>query len=240
MKVTRFLFFTFLLCWGFQPKAISKEKRPFGFQPIYIEGSPLSKFDEDNTLEVIFPAKMIGPDKSGYNFEAELPPGTIKTISYEVKFSPDFDFVKGGKLPGLCGGNVASGGERANGKGFSARVMWKEDGRVISYVYHMNQKENYGDVFVWVDPFSVPLYFLKDTWQKVKMVVKLNDVGKSNGMIQGYLNKELVFEEKDFMFRNNERIQVDKLCFNTFFGGDNKTWAPQKKMKLWIKNLEVE
>lgn len=50
------------------------------------------------------------------------------TLEYDVKLAPDFDCVKGGKLPGMAGG-------RSNGRGcgggadpsdcFSVRMMWR-------------------------------------------------------------------------------------------------------------------
>jgi hypothetical protein len=53
-------------------------------------------------------------------------------ISYEVAFDSGFDWVKGGKLPGLRGGpdpNNCSGGNQANGTNcFSSRLMWRTDG----------------------------------------------------------------------------------------------------------------
>ncbi len=53
-------------------------------------------------------------------------------ISYEVAFDSGFDWVKGGKLPGLRGGpdpNNCSGGNQANGTNcFSSRVMWRKAG----------------------------------------------------------------------------------------------------------------
>ena len=53
-------------------------------------------------------------------------------ISYEVAFDSGFDWVKGGKLPGLRGGpdpNNCSGGNQANGTNcFSTRLMWRTNG----------------------------------------------------------------------------------------------------------------
>jgi len=53
-------------------------------------------------------------------------------VTYEVAFEADFDWVKGGKLPGLRGGpdpNNCSGGNQANGTNcFSSRVMWRTNG----------------------------------------------------------------------------------------------------------------
>jgi hypothetical protein len=53
-------------------------------------------------------------------------------LSYEVAFDANFDWVKGGKLPGLRGGlttSGCSGGSKSNGAScFSSRVMWRQNG----------------------------------------------------------------------------------------------------------------
>lgn len=52
-------------------------------------------------------------------------------LSYEVAFDTDFDFVKGGKMPGLRGGpdpDGCSGGNASSGSNcFSSRVMWRKN-----------------------------------------------------------------------------------------------------------------
>ncbi len=53
-------------------------------------------------------------------------------VSYEIAFDAGFDWVKGGKLPGLRGGlnsTGCSGGNKADGLDcFSSRLMWRKNG----------------------------------------------------------------------------------------------------------------
>lgn len=52
-------------------------------------------------------------------------------VTRQVAFSDDFDFVNGGKLPGIYGGTgVCSGGIRNTGC-FSARLMWRTGERAL-------------------------------------------------------------------------------------------------------------
>jgi hypothetical protein len=64
-------------------------------------------------------------NSSGSAFQSML-------VSYEVAFDSGFDWVKGGKLPGLRGGpdpDHCSGGVQANGTNcFSSRLMWRPNG----------------------------------------------------------------------------------------------------------------
>src|SRR3546814_10560690 len=62
-----------------------------------------------------------------------------------VRFPSDFEFAKGGKLPGLYAGEAPSGGEKVSGKdGWSIRLMWREDGEGELYEYVYNKKGKYG------------------------------------------------------------------------------------------------
>jgi len=64
-------------------------------------------------------------NSSGNAFQSML-------LSYEVAFDFGFEWVKGGKLPGMRGGpdpNNCSGGNQATGTNcFSSRVMWRTNG----------------------------------------------------------------------------------------------------------------
>lgn len=64
-------------------------------------------------------------NSSGSAFQSML-------LSYEVAFDFGFDWVKGGKLPGIRGGpdpTTCSGGNQATGTNcFSSRVMWRTNG----------------------------------------------------------------------------------------------------------------
>lgn len=54
-------------------------------------------------------------------------------LEYEVYFPGSFDFVMGGKLPGMHGGNLQCSGYSSvpNGNNcFSTRLMWRENGEV--------------------------------------------------------------------------------------------------------------
>jgi len=93
-------------------------------------------------LRVNFATGKIGPGEGGAGWRWPIGTHEKTELSHTMRFSYDFDFAEGGKRPGLCGGpeNV-SGGRPANGiNGFSARLMWRTDGRGEAYVYHKNQK----------------------------------------------------------------------------------------------------
>lgn len=240
MLKSSFHIFCFVVFFTSSATTQATIEKPFGFETLYTEGSSLSHFEEPSLLVSFFPANIYGNETSGFSFGSRLKSSESQTLSYEVKFSDDFYFVKGGKLPGICGGKNASGGNRATGKnGFSARLMWRADGRLVSYVYHVNQEDQYGDDFQWLDAQQKPIFIKRGQWHSIKITVGVNSLKQKNGFMKGSFNGLPAFSKTDFVFRTIDKIKADRLCFNTFFGGDDSSWAPKKQEKLWIRNLEV-
>ena len=59
-------------------------------------------------------------------------------------FGAEFDFVKGGKLPGLFGGHMSCSGGAESEDCFSTRFIWKEDGAGGVYCYLPNKQVSHG------------------------------------------------------------------------------------------------
>ncbi|HBJ83269.1 MAG TPA: hypothetical protein DDZ88_05230 [Verrucomicrobiales bacterium] len=191
---------------------------------------------ENKWLRVNFATGKIGPEEGGAGWRMPFGKHEAAEMSYTLRFSQDFDFVKGGKLPGLCGGpeNV-SGGRPANGKnGFSARLMWRRDGRGEAYVYHKNQKDDYGDSFAFPAEFRFPT----DTPVKVRIALSMNTLGKSDGTLRVWIDEKLLVERSDMEWRSVDTFGVDGLYFETFHGGGDKTWAPTKPS--WVEFTEMK
>ena len=99
-------------------------------------GNPERLKVRDNAIELAFKKHMHGSG-SGAAFRAnpwkKLPSDTV-TLSYDVFFPSTFEWVKGGKLPGVCFGSdpkgCATGGEWSPNEG-SFRLMWREDGQLL-------------------------------------------------------------------------------------------------------------
>lgn len=199
--------------------------RAFGFTPMYEEGSSQSYFEKPNEFISVFPSNTYGPRGSGYNFKAHIAPSLSKVISYDVKFDEDFNFAKGGTLPGLCS-NIKPEGK----SGFATHLMWGVDGQV-----HGKINETMYD---W-ESHQVALNFQKGVWHNIQIAVQMNDIGRNNGFIVGYFDKEVAFIKKGLNLREIETMTIDRLCFNTFFGGDDPTWASVKKEKLSLRGVKV-
>lgn len=208
-----------------------------GFEGGVKEGRTATKESEGRKwLRVNFAKGQIGPGKGGAGWRWPIDRRESAELIYTLRFSEDFDWVKGGKLPGLCGGpeNV-SGGRRADGtNGFSARLMWRRDGRGEAYVYHKNQEGDYGDSFDFPDDFRFPT----DQPVTVRMTVTMNTPSTRDGSLRVWITLEgeperLMVKRSDLEWRAADTFGVDGFYFETFHGGGDRSWAPTKP--CWVE-----
>jgi len=207
-------------------------------------------FDPDKkkyVLQVVYPANKFGNDQSGAQWPTYLDKSYERLIvSYDVKFSQNFQFVKGGKLPGLIGGHREghphsnlTGGHRPNGKdGWSGRIMWRRDGNIVQYVYHPDQPDKWGQDFPWMIN-GKPARFTPGKWHNLKTEIVMNTPGQKNGIIRSWLDGEKALEITTLRFRDIPTIGIDALYFSTFYGGDDKTWCPTSETKSYFDNFAI-
>lgn len=200
-------------------------------------------------LRVRYPKDAFGVDFSGAQWRSRFTKPVDRVLySYEVRFSDEFDFKKGGKLPGVVGGSkkgspnsTVTGGYRADGfNGFSVRNMWRADGRLVQYVYHVNARNDYGDDFQWLDTQGKPVYLQRGRWYGLKTCLSLNEVSQSNGEIHSWLDGVKVLSQKGLEFRKVKSIAIDSFFFSTFLGGDDFSWGPLIEGSAEFKNLKIE
>ena len=196
-------------------------------------------------LRVQYAAGQIGTDKGGcawrWPFASKDNPSA--ELQYYVTFEPGFEFVKGGKLPGLCGGpeNISGGKPVTGREGWSARLMWRADGRGQAYVYHMNQPGKWGDEFNFPPDFRFPI----GQRVGVRIRVAMNTVGSPDGTLQVWItlpgkDAALLVDHHDMAWRSVPSIGVDSLMFETFHGGSDTSWAPKKDCAARFSQIAVK
>ena len=194
----------------------------------------------DNATSVIqafYPANSINPaqdPQGGAQFYASpLPVSSARNVSlsYNVFFPVDFDWVLAGKLPGLYGGHTAcSGGDEALDC-FSTRLMWREGGVGELYLVrflHMWKTEDLTQLFFWeqyapkdkqtsalcADSQSTcdsayglsmgrgSFTWAAGGWTSVTQTVYLNSPGQQDGQFTLDVNGERVMERSDVFYRD--------------------------------------
>jgi len=209
-----------------------------------LEVRPLSEGPFSEVLRVYYPAGSASPSVSrsqgvalgGGQFYADLnlPAQTALRLSYAVRFSEDFDFVKGGKLPGLYGGTGNSGGKIPDGTdGFSTRLMWRRAGAGELYVY-LSTSEKYGtslDRGAWT--------FEPGVWYRIEQEIVLNQPDQADGRARVWVDGERVINQEGLQFRTVDALKIDGLFFSTFFGGGDASWSTPKDVYVDFADFSV-
>lgn len=185
---------------------------------------------EDPFLRVSYPSgsasptvhREVGAPIGGANFYARLGmrPRDSLHLRYCVRFPEGFDFVKGGKLPGLFGGTAINGGNVPDGEdGLSTRYMWRKDGDGEIYAYLPASIEH--GTSLGRGTFRLQT----GRWYSLEQGVELNVPGKNDGRIRVWVDGELVMDVGGLVFRDVEALKIEGIFFSTFFGGGDPTWA---------------
>jgi Polysaccharide lyase 14 len=146
-----------------------------------------------------------------------------------LRFVDGFDFSEGGKLPGIGATNndsypPAGGGAPTNG--YSSRHMWLDysgvPGTCVAYTYHPSQSGTYGDNETFGQPFTV------GQWHVVTQRLAVNQVGQSDGILQGALDDgdagQPTLDEQSYVWRNAADWLTNRFMLSVFRGGSGTDW----------------
>ena len=206
-------------------------------------GKALCKFSKQNvlisgsTLTVVYPQGSSAPSAGAPYGGAQLcvpsAAGTSSeaTLNYDLRFPVGFQFIKGGKLPGLYGGKPPFSGGKHNPDGWSMRLMWRENGTAEIYGY-ISTSTGYGD-----DWTGGGLKFQADgQWHHISEHVRLNTPGQSDGYATlSYDGTEYI--HKDGIAVTTTNTPITGLYFSTFYGGHDSTWSPTADMHIDFANF---
>jgi len=184
-----------------------------------LQGGDRLKVDTTERLRFYLPAGMVGSANTGGIIKAKIAGKNNYTFEYGIRFDSGFPWSKGGKVPGFSGGAGYTGGAPAwDGDGFSVRLMWREGGRIIPYVYHYNQPDEFGDTF------GETLGYFTDLKEHIiKYYAVLNTGANPDGILKIYLDGVQVFEKRDLVYRTDESL-IDTAHLAIFAGGSDATW----------------
>jgi hypothetical protein len=195
---------------------------------------------DGRVLRVAYPQGGVGAGTNGggVQFKCALGAKTDSAYAeYRIKFGAGFDFVKGGKLPGLCGGQCNTGGDKCTGTdGWSARYMWRADGKAVVYLYDMMMREYGADIDLNHPDF---FYFEPGVWYTIRQFIQMNDPDIRNGRIKVWIDGEEMLDYRYAKFRSTENLKINLLYFSTFFGGGTSSWAPTKDEHIFFDDIRA-
>ena len=177
-------------------------------------------------LRVTYVGGAYGPNDGGVQFK--VPFGVAYDelyLAYRIRFAANFDFVKGGKVPGLVGGTAPTGCV-SDSAGFSARGMWRTGGAAVQYVYYPEKINACGDDFAYAAGATATT-FSPGVWHTVEHHVRMNNAGQHDGILEAWFDGQQVLSDSAFLYRIvGATFGIDTFYFSTFFGGSDTTWAP--------------
>lgn len=210
----------------YKQESIAKDWPGLNWEHLYGRGEIVDEAENSHgkVLQIFYPKGGVGPGEGGGQFEVKLPPTDEYWLSYDVKFVDGFDFRKGGKLPGLTsgGGKYTGGVHPGNGEGWSARYMWRREGKAVIYFYWV---ENQGD---WgMDLELNGEKFQPGTWHRLTQHIKINSPEKADGFMEVWFDGRKSLVKNDIRFRIGDQGRIDSIYFSTFHGGNSKDWGPR-------------
>ncbi|ORX81949.1 hypothetical protein K493DRAFT_320546 [Basidiobolus meristosporus CBS 931.73] len=234
-----------LNAWGIEKIAFGKDNYQFVKDPA--GGS-------DMVLRVFYPQGSRTPTspgkQGGVGFYADpIQLQDEATLEYQVYFPENFNFVKGGKLPGFYGGSGDCTQDSRNGnRCFSTRFMWRDggDGEVYSYAPDKQASE-----YCHIPPETVcnPQYgdslargsfkFTPGKWSVVRQSIRLNTVGKQDGLLKVWMDGQLVIDYNQMVFRVQPDAKLSGILFHTFFGGADPSYRTPVNTYTYFKEVTL-
>ena len=222
-------------------EVVSRDER-LGFAPL-----------QGQALRVVIPHNStLGLDMR-YNFKDKLgrEPEEIY-FRYYLRFADDWHpTVDGGKLPGIAGTYDTTktgggwGGEKSDGtNGWSMRGSFLREAdagssfhdlvAVGNYAYHADMQDYYGEHWPWS---RAGLGYLKrNRWYCIEQYVKMNTVGRKDGVLRVWVDGMPAFEKTDIRYRTIDSLKIEKIWMNVYHGG---TKPPGRDLHLYIDNVVI-
>lgn len=180
------------------------------------------KVSGDNTIIVSYPKWSYKPSWNvvgGAWFLYDIGQSTDSAqLDFNIELDPKFNFVKWGKIAGLCGGNCPRGLD-GNMEWFSTIFSWKRWGLLDMNIIYPGSK-SYG-VNLW------EAIWVLVPWNKYKLSqrITLNTPGKADGVLVIYVSGQKVFEKRNYVFRNTQEVKINGLIFSSFFWWSDVSWS---------------
>ncbi|KAK9767026.1 hypothetical protein K7432_003462 [Basidiobolus ranarum] len=208
----------------------------------------------DMALQVFYPRGSRTPTspgkQGGVGFYADPVQLQDKaTLEYQVYFPKGFNFVQGGKLPGFYGGSGdCTRDSRDGNRCFSTRFMWRNGGEGEIYSYAPDKQAS---EYCNIPPDSVcnsqygdslargSFKFTPGKWSTVRQSLRLNTVGKQDGVMKVWMDGQLVINYTQMVFRTKQNSRISGLLFHTFFGGASPSYRTPVDTYTYFKNVKL-
>lgn len=228
----------------------------------YIYGKEQVKFINtkgyENSIKVEYPIGSYSPSAGeisgfgGFDFYSQphVLPDTTICFKFDVNFDGNFNWVKGGKLPGFWIGDIGASGGNHDINGYSFRLAWKSNGTCEVYLYiPQNQNTDYynqegyinNDIYgdsLWRGVFQ----FYKNKWNSIIISSSLNTFRKGIPINDGKLEITINNITKYFnhlQWTEDPSHKINGIMMDTFFGGSDASWATPITTWSYFRNFNL-
>jgi hypothetical protein len=156
---------------------------------------------------------------------------TSACLSYHVLFPSNFDFQRGGALPGITGADAGPQGDT-----FVARLAWRPKAAGGATV---RVAENGATRALPVERSGFD--FPRGRWVKLEQEVVLNTPKKNDGTLRVWVDGTLAIDRTDIAFRAKPDVAMSGVSVDVFYGSapdDTQAMAP-KETKVWLSPFEL-
>ncbi|MBU1211439.1 MAG: hypothetical protein KJ587_09225 [Alphaproteobacteria bacterium] len=160
---------------------------------------------------------------------------TAACLSYSVYLPEKFDFGGGGVLPGLYAGAPETINESSDGKrAVAQRLVWRNNGRANLYAQLPGYEAN-GGAYLHQDGIAFP----SGRWVKVEQEIKLNDLGKANGLSRLYLDGKIEIEKQWIEWRKNGKLTLSGVHAEVTYAMPRRDLQPPKETAIYVTPLQL-
>jgi hypothetical protein len=195
-----------------------------------------------NTARIRIPANSLS---NGNIVNIDVSDGTEYELTFKVRFGPNFQWSRGGKVGfGFAIGNGFTGCRPAtDGTGGTARLMWynpsndKYNGGSDSpyfrpYVYYKDQPSTCGNSFG-----KQSSTLSKDRWYTVRIRVKSNLGTSTNGSVLYTIDGVTLLSTSIRWTTNDTYRRIKEITFHTFRGGSDTYWESSTDGLIYYNDL---
>jgi hypothetical protein len=151
-------------------------------------------------------------------------------LAYSVLVPADFEFGRGGALPGIGGGD-AEGRAR---EGFVARVAWRHGGSGGATLRVKSDGET-RSTLAERDGFAFP----RGRWVRLEQEVVLNTPKQADGILRVWADGWLAVDRTDMTYRTRSDVTLSGVAADVFYGSEEGGGLAPADTKVSLTPFEL-
>lgn len=155
-------------------------------------------------------------------------------LRYSVFMGKDFDFGRGGNLPGFFGGDAPSAtGEKVTA-GFVAGPRWTREGYAEVLIDAPVIRAPNGQTLGYRD-----LTFDRGRWVTVEQELSLNDPGAANGRVRVWIDGVMKVDAEDVKLRDEDAVSISGVLARAGYAARGYTTPTGESATLLVSPMEI-